>query len=426
MAADDRTQGGRPPLLPGLNALLETPVAESRETSLESDVPGREAEALLRDASRARASDIHLDPYLEHLAIRLRIDGRIVEALHVDSATGARLANQFKVMAGLNPVPALTASEGGFAWIPPATPEEEVFLRVSAVSCVAGEKLAIRFLLHPRAFPDTLALGIGEQGAWGIRRWMDATGGMLLVAGPTGTGKTTTLYTLLQQLRLADSHVITLEDPVEYAIPGINQVQVEARHGLDFAHGTRAMLRLDPDYVLLGELRDPGSAQAAVAVASSGRSLMSTLHSRDAVGVVSSLRHLGLTDAEIGANLGLVIAQRLVRCLCEHCREYRPTDREDAQWLDAVGLEVPPCSWGPVGCEHCDGLGYRGRTGVFELWQPTPEDLAHILRHDDEAALRRSLVERGETLMFAEGLAKAQAGITSLREVFRMGAILAT
>ncbi|MDR5861555.1 ATPase, T2SS/T4P/T4SS family [Halomonas campisalis] len=202
-------------------------------------------------------------------------------------------------------------------------------------------------------------------------------------------------------------------------------MQVDTANGLDFPGGIRAMLRLDPDYLLIGELRDPASAQAAVGVASSGRSLMSTLHSRDAVGVVSALRHLGVTDAQISTNLGLVVAQRLVRRLCEQCRERRDVAPTDVEWLEAVGLPVPERAWAPVGCPHCDGLGYRGRTGVFEIWQPEPEDHTRILNHADEAMLRRALLERGERLMFAEGIAKAEAGTTTLREVFRMGAILA-
>lgn len=406
-------------LLRQLLPLIETP-PDPREEVLE-------AHALLEDAIRARATDIHLDPYQESTRIRLRIDGRVVEALRVDSGMGSRLANQFKVLAGLNPVPSLAAAEGSFSW-PPEDEEghEEIFLRVTGVSCIAGEKLAIRFLAPPATFSDTLSLGIGQQGARGIRRWMDATAGMLLVAGPTGSGKTTTLYTLLKQLSLSDSHVITLEDPVEYEIPGINQIQVDMANGLDFATVTRSMLRLDPDYVLLGEIRDPESAQAALNVASSGRSLMGTLHSRDAVGVISSLRNLGLGDADISANLGLVIAQRLVRRLCPHCRETGPVPDRDAEWLQALGLALPETTWLPAGCERCDGLGFRGRTGVFEIWQPTPEDHARILAHLDEPRLRRALLERGEILMFQDGLAKAEQGITSLREVFRMGAILAS
>ncbi|MBB3331923.1 type II secretory ATPase GspE/PulE/Tfp pilus assembly ATPase PilB-like protein [Halomonas campaniensis] len=404
-------------LLPRLRPLLETP-PDPGDDQLE-------ATTLLEDALRARATDIHLDPHQESLRIRLRIDGRVIEALRVDAGTGARLTNQFKVLARLNPVPSLAAAEGSFSWPPGEEGSEETFLRVTAVSCVGGEKMAVRFLAPPESFRDTLSLGIGEQGARGMRRWMDATGGMLLVAGPTGSGKTTTLYTLLNQLRLTDSHVITLEDPVEYEVPGINQIQVDEANGLDFATGTRSLLRLDPDYVLIGEIRDPDSARAALNVAGSGRSLMGTLHSRDAVGVVSSLRHLGLGDAEISANLGLVVAQRLVRRLCEHCRERQPLPAREAEWLKAVGATLPASAWMPVGCDHCDGLGFRGRTGVFEVWQPTPEDHGRILRHADESRLRRALVERGEPLMFADGLAKAEQGITSLREVLRMGAILA-
>lgn len=381
------------------------------------------AHALLDDALRARATDIHLDPLQESLRIRLRIDGRVLEALRVDAAVGSQLINQFKVLARLNPMPSQVAREGSFSW-PPEVGREETFLRVTAAGTVAGEKLALRFLAPPETFRDTLSLGIGEQGARGIRRWMDATGGMLLVAGPTGSGKTTTLYTLLNQLRLEDSHVVTLEDPVEYDIPGITQIQVDYDSGPDFASGARSLLRLDPDYVLIGEIRDAGSALAALNIAGSGRSLMGTLHSRDAVGVVSSLRHLGLGDTEISANLGLVVAQRLVRRLCPYCRERRPLPVREAQWLDAMGVVLPEDSWQPVGCDRCDGLGYRGRTGVFEVWQPTAEDHALILRQADETRLRRSLVERGETLMLQDGLDKAQAGVTSLREVLRMGALL--
>ncbi|MFQ3788213.1 GspE/PulE family protein [Halomonas sp. A29] len=383
-----------------------------------------EAFALLGDAQRSRATDVHLDPEQDGYRIRLRIDGRIVDALRIDAAQGARLVNQFKVLSKLNPVPSLATAEGGFNWSPEESGIREISLRVTAVHCMAGEKLAIRFLAPPQTFDDVVALGIGEEGALGIRRWMDATGSMLLVAGPTGAGKTTTLYTLLGQLQLTDSHVVTLENPVEYSIPGINQIQVDLDHGLDFANGTRSLLRLDPDYVLIGEIRDRESALAALSVTSSGRSLLGTLHSRDAVGVVTSMRQLGLADSEISANLGLIIAQRLVRRLCQHCREQVPPGRRDREWLEAIGQAPPESTWSAKGCAQCDGLGFHGRIGVFEIWQLTPEDHSRILRHADESELRRSLLERGARLMLVDGLAKAEAGITSLREVFRMGAIL--
>ncbi|MDR5861556.1 ATPase, T2SS/T4P/T4SS family [Halomonas campisalis] len=221
MTADERLDRTHPQLLMSLQPLLEAPPGPEDDTL--------EVHALLDDARRARATDIHLDPDEGGWRIRLRIDGRVLTAQRIDRGVGGRLANQFKVLAGLNPVRALTADEGSFSYDFSEAGGDESHLRVSAVSCVAGEKLAVRFLERPRAFDDPLSLGIGREGAQGIRRWMDATAGMLLVAGPTGAGKTTTLYTLLDQLKLTDSHVMTLEDPVEYELAGINSGA--GRHG---------------------------------------------------------------------------------------------------------------------------------------------------------------------------------------------------
>ena len=232
------------------------------------------------------------------------------------------------------------------------------------------------------------------------------------------------LYTLLHELKLSDSHVITLEDPVEYEIPGINQIQVDPLHELTFASGTLATLRLDPDYVLIGEIRDVPSAQAAVSVATSGRSLMGTLHSRDSVGTITALRNLGLDDYEIAANLGLVAAQRLVRKLCTECRVKRAPDQVETEWLRECGREVPAETWAAEGCSACDDLGFRGRTGIFEVWQPTEADYARILRQEDEHSLRHALIERGHPLMLDDGLAKAEEGLTTLRELLRTGVLL--
>jgi type II secretory ATPase GspE/PulE/Tfp pilus assembly ATPase PilB-like protein len=269
-------------------------------------------------------------------------------------------------------------------------------------------------------------LGVSGQGIEWIRQWMDATTGMFLVAGPTGSGKTTTLYSLLQELKLGDSHVVTLEDPVEYAVPGINQIQVDNDNGLSFTRGTQAMLRLDPDYVLLGEIRDSASASAAVSVSSSGRALMGTLHSRDAVGTVTALRNLGLDDYEIASNLGLVVAQRLVRTLCQACKVEREPDHTEQQWLRACDRDIPEKTWAPVGCPKCDGLGFHGRMGVFEVWQLTEQDHTMILAHEEEQALRYSVSERGTPRMLDDGLAKAAEGLTTLRELLRAGTLLPT
>jgi len=380
-----------------------------------------EADMLLQDSVRARATDLHLDPFPDHYRARLRIDGMMVDAMEISPELGRRLCHQFKALANLDPVPSVRCNEGGFSY---SLDEVDLDLRVTAVPCVSGDKLAIRMLSPPEGVQEIRELGIPGHGVEWIGRWMDATGGMFLVAGPTGSGKTTTLYALLHELKLGDSHVITLEDPVEYEIPGINQIQVNPVHDLTFATGTPAMLRLDPDYVLIGEIRDEPSAQAAVSVATSGRALMGTLHSRDAVGTITALRNLGLDDYEIASNLGLVAAQRLVRKLCPECRTKRPPDEVERQWLRDCGRKIPEQTWAAQGCPSCDNLGFRGRTGIFEVWQPGEEDYAMILRHENEHALRHALIARGEPLMLDDGIAKVEEGITTLRELLRTGTLL--
>ncbi|WP_438970093.1 GspE/PulE family protein [Methylophaga sp.] len=386
-----------------------------------NDDEGLGADALLRDAVKARATDIHLDPFPTHYQIRLRIDGVMIDAIEIEIEQGQRLVNQFKVLTNIDPVPSVCCDEGSFSY---EIDDQALDLRLTAVPCVSGDKLALRLLSPPEAVKEVKQLGIHDQGAESIRRWMDATGGMFVVAGPTGSGKTTTLYALLHELKLNDSHVITLEDPVEYEVPGINQIQVNPIQNLTFANGTDAMLRLDPDYVLIGEIRDEPSAQAAISIATSGRAVMATLHSRDAVGTITALRNLGLDDYEISSNLGLVAAQRLVRMLCTDCKVQDTPNDLETRWLEEHGREVPAQIWRAEGCSACNELGFRGRIGIFEVWQPTEQDFTMILNHEDEHALRRTLIKRGHPLMLDDGLAKVEKGLTTLRELLHTGTLL--
>lgn len=393
------------------------------EEARESDKETLESHALMVDLVRARATDLHLDPYQDHHRIRMRIDGNMVDVAEVDAVQGKRLVNQFKTFSGIDPIHTVSCSEGSFFY---SLEDMHLDLRVTVVPCISGDKLAVRLLTPAERVMEVDQLGVSDQGIGWIRQWMDATTGMFLVAGPTGSGKTTTLYSLLQELKLGDSHVITLEDPVEYAVPGINQIQVDEANGLSFSRGTQAMLRLDPDYVLLGEIRDTASASAAVSVSSSGRALMGTLHSRDAVGTVTALRNLGLNDYEIASNLGLVVAQRLVRTLCQECKLEREPDESEQQWLRTCDRDVPKKTWAPVGCPQCDGLGFRGRMGVFEVWQLTEQDHTMILAHEEEQALRYSVSERGMQRMLDDGMLKAAEGLTTLKELLRAGTMLPT
>jgi type II secretory ATPase GspE/PulE/Tfp pilus assembly ATPase PilB-like protein len=266
-------------------------------------------------------------------------------------------------------------------------------------------------------------IGIQQQDAERLNHWINTTSGMLLVAGPTGSGKTTTLYVLLHRLKMLEAHIVTLEEPVEYQVPGINQIQIDAQRGLDFTHGTQSLLRLDPDHVLIGELRAPESAEAAIDVVSSGRSLMATLHSKDAISTVSSLRKMGVSDYDIAGNLSIVIAQRLVRRLCPECKSETVTPERFREVLHRCGESVPKTVWQANGCSQCKGIGYSGRLSIYELWQPTESDKTNIIKHQDEFSLRRSVAANGQRFMLQDGIDKAQSGQTTLEELVRIGVL---
>lgn len=408
-ASDDR-RALKPHLLPGLREYLnEAAHAEGR----------LEAHALIEDAVAVRASDIHLDPEPHGYRVRLRIDGLMVDAITIESGIGELLSNQLKTLAGMDPMPTLSTAEGSFAWRLEDTGRMD--LRVTTVPCVNGDKLSIRILAEPETFQNLGDLGLPEHEVEAIRQWTQTAGGVLLVTGPTGSGKTTTLYALLHEIGQTPNQILTLEDPVEYAIPGVNQIQVNTDQGLDFEQGTQALLRLDPDYVLVGEVRDSASARGTMNIATSGRSLMATLHSRDAVGTVASLRNMGLEDFEIAPTLERVIAQRLVRRLCPHCRERQNPSDEQRQWLALAGYQPPDTVWVARGCSVCNNLGYHGRIGIFEVWHVDDDDAAAILDHRDVHALRQRLADKGQRLLLDDGLAKAEQGLTTYDELFRAG-----
>jgi len=367
---------------------------------------------------REQATDLHLDNHRDGMLVRMRIDGRVLDGAFLSHEQGQRLSNQFKTMAGLSPVVRFVPEEGRI------TRELDgvmLDLRVAHAPCLRGDKLSIRLFI-PHQVPKELdKLGLREEGMSGLRDWLDNVSGMLLVAGPTGSGKTTTLYAMLHLLKLAERNVVTIEDPVEYEVKGINHMQVNAVHGLGFADGMKAMLRLDPDYLMVGEIRDSASAKAAVSASASGHALMSTLHSRDAVGVIDTLRNYGLNGLEISSNLMLVVSQRLVRKLCKQCSTEGAPTEEETKWLTLLGRQVPEKVWHPVGCDECRGTGYRGRTGVFEVWRVDPEEYQLILDEADRRTLYRALAKRGHQFLIDDGLKKVVEGVTSVEELRSMG-----
>lgn len=391
---------------------------EEREDNPE-DLP-LEAEALLMDAMRERATDVHLDSNSGGILVRLRIDGRILDSALLGDRVGLRMINQFKAMAGLNIERRFSPEESRISY---TLPDQEVDLRLTYTPTLHGHKLSIRVFQPLDGVIYLQELGLNEQGLEQIQDWIDTISGMLLVAGPTGSGKTTTLYSLLHKLKLEERNVVTIEDPVEYEIDGINHIQVDQRHGLDFSEGVKAMLRLDPDYLMLGEIREAASARAAITAATSGRALMGTLHSRDAVGVIDTLRNYGLSGQDISSTLVLVIAQRLVRKLCSHCKHESRPDESEQNWLKKLGRKPPGTVWIPEGCERCNHTGYYGRAGIFEVWRINPEEYQLLLEGTDRRTLYRNLNDRRHRFLIDSGLEKVAEGITSLSELRTMGGL---
>lgn len=373
---------------------------------------------LVEAALRQRASDIHLDPLLDGYQIRLRIDGLLITHRTLSRDAGTRLVNQFKTAAGIEP---------GTAFTPLGTRRKlnaegrPIDCRITLAPCISGPKLAIRLLDPERLRHRVTDLGLGETGLDRFHHWLRTLNGMFLVTGPTASGKTTTLYALLHELASENRHIVSIEDPVEYEIDGINQIQIDPRHGIDFAEGLRTILRLDPDHSMVGELRDPEAARAAASAAIAGHVMLATMHARDAVSAVTALRNFGLADHQISSALGVVVNQRLVRKLCPECRRETGIDPAESEWFTRHHLRLPACAWRAPGCSSCDGVGYRGRTGLFEVWHVDRADYEMLLASADEETLRRHLNTGGHTDLWEDATAKIESGITTFSEIQRLG-----
>jgi len=375
------------------------------------------AVALVEDAVKHRVSDVHIEPQTSNARIRFRIDGVVCDVAHTEKQAAQLLINQFKAMAGLDPIIRFTPRDAHAHVVAGENPTD---LRLALTPCRSGEALALR-ILDARRLERTLDdLGLSQTNLARLEQWLENVKGMFLASGPTGAGKTTTIYSLLHELKYHDRAIVSLEDPVEYQIDGITQVPLDEKHHFNFAEGVKAVLRLDPDYIMLGEIRDGASAHAAVNAAISGRVLLSTIHSRDAVGALTALRNWGLADHQIAESLTVVAAQRLVRKLCEHCRRKSKPDPAEAAWLRSFGLNPPRGVWKPAGCEKCQHLGYFGRTGVFEFWQLDGTDYEMILSHRNEHELRDHLASRDHESLLVNGVVKVNAGVTTIAELRQM------
>lgn len=395
-----------------------------RLKDLASEAPVvRLLDGIIARAVELRASDIHLEPFERRLRLRLRVDGLLREEPAPSPAQAPALVSRIKILARLNIAERRLAQDGRIRL---TLHGRRLDLRVSTVPSLHGESVVIR-LLEPGRAPDGLdGLGFGLADRGRLQAMADAHHGIVLVTGPTGSGKTTTLYALLTALNAGERKLVTVEDPVEYDMSGVVQIQVNAETGLDFPVLLRSLVRHDPDVIMVGEMRDRETATVAVQAALTGHLVLSTLHTNDAPGALTRLLDMGVPDYLLVSTLRGVVAQRLVRRLCRQCRRAVPVPDALARRFDlatvaaAAGLAAADRLFEPVGCTACHGSGYAGRLGLFEVMTPDAALQQDVIARRDHAGLRRRALEGGMTGLFADGLAKALAGETSLAEIGRV------
>jgi general secretion pathway protein E len=387
-----------------------------RLKDLSSDAPVvRAVNALIGRAAEAHASDIHIEPTEDVLKIRLRIDGALRDEEPLPPHLKGAFVSRIKVMAGLNIAERRLPQDGRLRL---AVRGHDIDLRVATSPTIHGETVVLRLLDRSNLALDFETLGFAGESLARYLRVLRQPHGIVLVTGPTGSGKTTTLYASLAVLNTADRKILTIEDPIEYRLAGINQTQVSAQIGLNFAAALRSFLRQDPDVMMVGEIRDLETAQVAVQAALTGHTILSTLHTNSAAAAVTRLLDMGVEPFLITSTLNAVLAQRLVRRLCPKCREpFAPTP-EILAALDADHpFERIETLYRPVGCEACGGDGFSGRIAVLELLVVDAETERLVLAR---AEAREIQAAAGLTTMLDDGLAKAKAGLTTLEEVLRV------
>ncbi len=359
------------------------------------------------------ASDIHIEPYENTSIVRLRLDGVLHEYTRIPLSLHEQVVSRIKVLANLNVAERRVPQDGKIAV---RVGKRHLDIRVSVVPTVFGERVVLRLLEKGGKLLRLEDLGLWEEDLIKLRRLAQKPYGIILATGPTGAGKSTTLYAMILEIKSPKRNIITIEDPPEYQIEGVSQIQVNPKVGLTFAVGLRAILRQDPDVIMVGEIRDSETAEIAVQSALTGHLVLSTLHTNDAPSAITRLFDLGIEPFLIASALEGVIAQRLVRRICPHCKEpYKPTEEE----LSELGLSGEYTFYRGRGCEHCMGTGYRGRTGIYEVLEVDEEVKKHILKTQDAVELRNFAKSKGFKSMLEDGIRKVLAGITTSEEVLR-------
>jgi type II secretory ATPase GspE/PulE/Tfp pilus assembly ATPase PilB-like protein len=372
---------------------------------------------LIWNAVLEKATDIHLHSVAEGLRVLHRVDGMIHPKHVFPFAEGRKLLNQLKSAAGLTIERSFAPLEGQIVW-----PDEDLRweLRVTLTPVGDRESAHLRLLSVPRDQWDMSGLGFSLPDQDKISSLVHSPNGLVLITGATGSGKTTTMYCLASLMDLRTTTTYSIEDPVEFKIPYIQQIEVDECHGLTMHEGLRTILRMDPDLILVGEIRDGDSALVAARAALSGRLVLATIHAQDAAGAIDSLHYLGVPYHIIGSSLRLVIAQNLVRRLCSRCTLPREMSDQERDLFVQHGLETPESLGQANGCPHCHSYGYEGRTGIFEVAAMDEEMTALIRSGADHQQLLNCLRKQGTRSMFQDGLEKVAGGVTSLEELTRV------
>ena len=409
------------------NQLFEEAEEEGDDLEAEdgiSDAPlVRLVNSLIFQAAEEGASDVHFEPQADSLVVRFRTDGVMHEVQRVPKRMTAGVITRLKVLAKLDIAERRKPQDGRIS-LSAAAAGRLLDIRVATLPTVDGEKVAMRLLDKSKTAPTLEELGLEESMRNTLSEVINKPGGALLVTGPTGSGKSTTLYSALTEIHRPEINIVTVEDPVEYRLPGVSQIQINVKAGLTFAAALRSILRADPDVVMVGEIRDAETAKISIEAALTGHFVLSSLHTNDAPGAITRLNEMGVEPFLTGSAVSAVLAQRLARKLCPHCCEmYSPSI--DELLRNRVSPEVAAASDGAAfyrkrGCPRCGHTGYRGRIGVFQLLVMTEELESLAVSRASREELERAAIEGGMRTLWDDGLAKVAAGITSLEELSRV------
>lgn len=390
------------------------------------DAPvARIVSTMLEYAAKSRASDVHIEPGEENTRVRYRIDGVLQERLILPNKVHDSVVSRIKILSNLKIDEKRIPQDGRFQI---QVGEQQIDLRVSTLPTSRGEKIVMRLLRKDSKVPTFAELGIRATALKSFETALDKTAGIILVTGPTGSGKTTTLRTALTKLNSVKVNISTLEDPVEYDVPGVNQVQINPAAGLTFASGLRAFLRQDPNIIMVGEIRDGETMELAIQASLTGHLVLSTLHTNSSAGALPRLLDMGAEPFLVASSVNVIMAQRLVRQLCQKCRVAKPVPPEVEQQIKQVlGPLMPkeaankqPVIYDPKGCAACNNLGYEGRAGIYEVLEVTEKIGRLILQRESADKLEAEAIASGMITMKQDGFLKVLEGLTTFEEVLRV------